>query len=97
MAGSRESWRERFARRITATHGRRIVTCTVMVLLSVGVTVWLVADPNEVLSRHRGWGAVLAPIGVLLFGRSLFLEFRTGDVRSWEPLGRFGIRRKQKR
>jgi hypothetical protein len=80
------SWRERVGERSTATHGRRIAVYVVFLVLSIGGTVALVADPSSATGGYL-FGFALAPIGVLLFGWGLARELRTGDTRDWRPLG----------
>src|SRR3954469_7845303 len=78
-----ERWNERFGRWGTATHGRRIVACLVLLGLGCVITVVLVNDPAGALSGARPVGAGLAPVLVLLALVLLVVELRTGDSRKW--------------
>jgi hypothetical protein len=86
MGNEGERWNERFGSWSTASHGRRITTLAVMLVLCIGVSAWLFADPSDAMSGPRGFGSVLAPIGVLLCVFGLVREVRTGDSRDRPPL-----------
>jgi hypothetical protein len=64
-----------------ASHGRRIVSFSVMLALGCYCAVWLVTDPSDALSGTRALGTVLAPVVILMALFFLAREFRTGDSR----------------
>jgi hypothetical protein len=79
-------WQDRLGERSTATHGRRIAVYVALLVLCIGGSVWLAADPSGATGGSGGVGFALAPVGILLFGWGLVRELRTGDTRDWRPL-----------
>ena len=81
METGRKRWSERFGEWGTATHARRLTAWVVLLLLGCVMTVLLVTDPGEALSGTKPYGAVLAPVLVVLMVFLLWREVRTGDSR----------------
>ncbi len=52
-----------------------------MMLTAVGMTAWFASDPSDALSGPHPFGAVVAPVVVLLTAYFVWRETRTGGSR----------------